>query len=109
MMEETHAYYHGEKVAFGVVTGLHLTGAPSGEMEAVYSFCEEIGLPTTLSDIGVREISRSRLMEVATKACAPAEGIHHEVVSITPEKVLNAMIAADAMGRKRKDERKMKE
>jgi glycerol dehydrogenase len=41
-------------------------------------------------------------MDVATKACAPSEGIHHEPFQITPEKVLNAMIAADAMGRNRK-------
>jgi glycerol dehydrogenase len=102
-LDETHAYYHGEKVAFGVITGLHLTNAPPEEMSTVYSFCEEIGLPTTFSDIGIQDTNRSRLMEVAIKACAPAEGIHHEVAHITPEKVMSAMIAADAMGRKRKD------
>lgn len=44
-------------------------------------------------------------MEVAIKAFAPSEGIHHEFVQITPDKVLNAMIAADALGRRRKKER----
>jgi glycerol dehydrogenase len=38
-------------------------------------------------------------MKAAIKACDPAEGIHHEAGLITPEKVLNAMIAADARGR----------
>jgi glycerol dehydrogenase len=41
-------------------------------------------------------------MMAAEKACAPAEGIHHEAGIITPEKVLNAMIVADAMGKSRK-------
>jgi len=103
-LDETHSFFHGEKVAFGVLTGLHLTGAPPEEMATVYSFCEEIGLPTTFSDIGIRDINRSKLMKVAIKASNPSEGIHHEVVRITPDKIMKAMIAADAMGRTRKRE-----
>jgi glycerol dehydrogenase len=101
-LDETHAYYHGEKVAFGVLTGLHLTYAASEEMETVYSFCEAVGLPTTFSDIGIYETNHEKLVEVAVKACAPMEGIHHEIVQATPSKVIDAMIAADAMGRTRK-------
>jgi glycerol dehydrogenase len=101
-LDETHSFYHGEKVAFGVLAGLHLTDASPDEIETVYSFCENIGLPTTLSDIGLKEVSRDRLMEVAVKASAPQEYIHHEAGFITPGKILNAMIAADSMGRNRK-------
>ena len=101
-LHDTHAFYHGEKVAFGVLTGLHLNNAPSEEMDTVYAFCAKIGLPTTLNDIGITNISRTRLMEAAKKACAPAEGIHHETVEVTPGIVLEAMIAADAMGKSRK-------
>lgn len=101
-LEETHAFYHGEKVAFGVLTGLHLNEAVPSEMDTVYAFCEQIGLPTTLADIGLQGIERERLMQVAEKACAPGEGIHHEAVTVTAERVLNAMIAADAMGAERK-------
>ena len=101
-LEETHASYHGEKVAFGVLTGLQLTDASPLESEAVFSFCEKIGLPTTLADIGLQNIDRNRLMMAAEKACAPAEGIHHEAGIITPEKVLNAMIVTDAIGKSRK-------
>jgi len=45
-------------------------------------------------------------MDAAEKACAPGQSIHHEAGLITPEKVLNAMIAADAIGRGRKDRRR---
>jgi glycerol dehydrogenase len=103
---ETHSFYHGEKVAFGVLTGLHLTDALPSEIETVYSFCEHIGLPTTLPDIGIKDNDRDKLMKAAIKACAPAEGIHHEAGVITPEKVFNAMIAADRMGKVRKRDRK---
>lgn len=104
VLEETHSFYHGEKVAFGVLTGLHLTGAPPEEKVTVYSFCEEIGLPTTFADLKIIDTSRDRLMEAAIKACAPTEGIHHEAVQVTPEKVIDAMLAADAMGRTRKNQ-----
>jgi len=97
-LPETHAYYHGEKVAFGVLTGLHLTDAKPAEMETVYSFCQSIGLPTTLADIGIDNPDPVRLMDAAVRACAPAEGIHKEAGEINPLTVWNAMIAADAMG-----------
>lgn len=101
-LEETHRYYHGEKVAFGVLAGLHLTDSSNGDLETVYSFCEEVGLPTMLADIGIENVSRERLMIVAVSACAPGQPIHHEEGDITPEKVLEAMLKADAMGRRRK-------
>jgi len=101
-LDETHSFLHGEKVAFGVVTGLHLTNATSEEIDTVYSFFEEVGLPTCFSDIGITDVDAVKLLKVATKACVPDETIHHEIEPITPEKVIGAMIAADAMGKARK-------
>jgi len=102
-LAETHAYYHGEKVAFGVLVGLQLTDASPEESDIVFSFCETVGLPTTLSDLGLTHFDREKLMPAAEKACAPGEYIHHEAGSITPEKVLHAMLAADAIGNYRKN------
>ena len=102
-LNETHAYYHGEKVAFGLLAGLQLTDSLPEESDVVYSFCEEVGLPTTLADIGLGDVDRQRLMLVAEKACAPNECIHHEAGIITPEIVLHAIFAADAIGEYRKN------
>ncbi|MFZ2960152.1 MAG: glycerol dehydrogenase [Candidatus Ozemobacteraceae bacterium] len=104
-LEETHAFYHGEKVAFGVLAGLQLTDAPPEESDVVFSFCEEVGLPTTLADIGIKNFDRVRLLPVAEKACATGECIHHEAGKITPERVLHAMLAANAIGEYRKTPR----
>jgi len=103
-LEETHGYYHGEKVAFGVLTGLQLTGSPPDESATVFSFCEDVGLPTTLADIGLRDAGRDGLMLAAEKACAPGSSIHHEAREITPEKVLQAMLAASAIGERRREQ-----
>ena len=100
-LEETHSFYHGEKVAFGVLAGLFLTDAAPQEIDEVYRFCEKIGLPTTLSHIGVRQPDRNKLRIAAERACAPSEGIHHEAGIITPENVLDAMLMADSFGKSR--------
>ncbi|MFZ2630855.1 MAG: glycerol dehydrogenase [Desulfosalsimonadaceae bacterium] len=104
-LEETHSYYHGEKVAFGVLAGLQLTDAPPEESDIVFTFCEKVGLPTTLADLGLPHFDREKLMPAAEKACGPGEYIHHEAGTITPEKVLNAMLAANAIGEYRKTKR----
>jgi glycerol dehydrogenase len=41
-------------------------------------------------------------MVAAQKTCDIGQFVHHEAGVITPEKVLNAMLAADAIGRARK-------
>lgn len=100
-LAETHSFYHGEKVAFGVLAGLQLTDAATDESKTVFSFCEAIGLPTTLADIGLGKADQEKLMVAAEKACAPEQPIHHEAGIITPDRVLNAMLAADAIGQAR--------
>jgi len=101
-LAETHSFYHGEKVAFGVLAGLQLADASANESATVFSFCEDVGLPTTLADIGLGNADRQKLLEAAKKACAPDQPIHHEAGVITPGKVLDAMLAADALGQKRR-------
>ena len=106
-MEETHAYYHGEKVAFGVLAGLQLAGSPPEQSDTVFSFCEAVGLPTTLADIGLLNLDRNRLALVAERACAQGESIHHEAGEITPGRVLEALLAANTIGERRKKQRQM--
>jgi len=101
-LPETHRYYHGEKVAFGTLAGLYLTDAEPDEIATVYGFCEQVGLPTTLAEIGLENAEAEELMRAAEKACAPTQPIHNEAGTITPPKVLDAMLAADACGRQRK-------
>lgn len=101
VLHGTHAYYHGEKVAIGVLAGLFLAGRPWSLVEDVYSFCEIVGLPTTLASIGIPDASEADLRKVAERACAEGETIYHEPSPINPEKVLAAIKAADAYGRHR--------
>jgi glycerol dehydrogenase len=101
-LKETHTFFHGEKVAFGVLAGLHLTGAEPKEISQVYSFCESIGLPTTLAEIGLEDVDTDSLFIAASKACEPGQSIHNEAGIITPTMVMHSMIMADALGQARK-------
>ena len=103
ILEGTHKYFHGEKVAFGTLAQLVLENAPKEEMEQVLDFCLEIGLPVCLEDIGVNEISEEELMEVAEKSCIAEESIHSMPFPITVESVAAAIIAADKLGKSYKN------
>lgn len=101
-LEPTHHYYHGEKVAIGTLASLFITAKEPDVLDEVYSFCEAVGLPTTLAEIGLAQVSDEDLMRAAEKACAPGETIYNELGEITPQKVFMALKAADAEGRRRK-------
>jgi len=97
-LEETHAYYHGEKVAFGTLTQLVLEGRPEDEIEEVLDFAVSVGLPVTLAGIGVGDIAEEKLRRVAEAAVRENETIHNESFPVTAEAVLAALLAADALG-----------
>jgi glycerol dehydrogenase len=98
----THPYLHGEKVAIGVLAGLFLSGQPHQLVEEVYQFCESIGLPTTLADIGLRQVGEDDLRTVAEAACREGETIYHEPCTISVDAVLAALQAADRFGTSRR-------
>jgi len=101
-LEATHSYYHGEKVSIGVIASLFLTDKPTDFINEIYSFCEAIGLPTTLAQVGLGSPTDEDLMKVAEKACAKGETIYNKLVPITPESVMAAIKATDAYEKSRK-------
>ncbi|MBU3875223.1 glycerol dehydrogenase [Faecalicatena sp. AGMB00832] len=99
ILEGTHKYFHGEKVAFGTLAQLALENAPEEEIREVLDFCTAVGLPICLEDIGVDQISQEELMEVAAKACIPEESIYAMPFPVTVESVAAAILTADAIGK----------
>jgi glycerol dehydrogenase len=99
VLEETHSYYHGEKVSFGIVFQLVLENRPKELVCEILKFCVEVGLPVTLEEIGVADVSEEKLWKVAEATSMKNETIHSEPFAVTPQKVYAALIAADAMGR----------
>jgi len=103
VLPQSHGYFHGEKVAIGVLASLFLTDKPSALIDEVYEFCEEVGLPTTLAGIGLGDVSDDDLRRVAEVSTVKGESIHHEPMVVTAEMVVAALKVADAEGRSRRD------
>lgn len=99
VLPECHHIYHGEKVAFGTLTQLVLENVEVEELERIILFCIELGLPVTFQELGITEVTDEKLMAVATAACAEGDTLHNMPFEVTPEKVCNALKAADAYGR----------
>lgn len=103
VLPETNAYYHGEKVAFGVLCELILENRSKEEIDKVLDFCFEIGLPITLEDIGITDSSREYLMKVAEEAMNIFL-YQNEKTNITKEMVYSSMIMADTYGKNKKNQ-----
>ena len=98
----TKEFFHGEKVAFGVLVSLFLTSKPSHIVDEVFSFCMKVGLPTTLEEIGLENITQEELRLIADNSCKLGEEIHNEHNIIDKAMVRNALVVADSEGKLRK-------
>ena len=95
----TYAFFHGEKVAYGLLVQLILEGQSRGVLKQVLRFACEVGLPVTLAEIGLTELPRELLQQVATRATAQGETIHNEPFEVHADMVADAIRAADALER----------
>ena len=99
ILEEGHHMYHGEKVAFGTITQLVLENRCLCEIKKVVDFCKSLGLPTTLAELGMGNVSKERLYEVAKASTAEGETIHNMPFKVTADDVFAAILVADELGK----------
>lgn len=95
----THDFLHGEKVAFGPLCQLVMEGQARSVVERVLGFATTVGLPVTLSEIGLAGVTPAELGLIAQRATAREETIHNEPFEVTAGMVSDAIRAADAIGR----------
>lgn len=95
----SHTMLHGEKVAYGILVQLRLEEMESGNTLAMSSrqqllkFYTQIGLPMTLSDLGLGGMSLMELRQAAEFACQPRSDIHHLPFEVSPQQVMAAMVS----------------
>jgi glycerol dehydrogenase-like iron-containing ADH family enzyme len=82
-LDETHQYYHGEKVTIGLLAQLWMTGRERAMIDRVYKFCRSVGLPTTLAQTGLANATDRQIEQVAERACVPGETIHNTPFAVT--------------------------
>lgn len=89
---------HGDVVAFGTLVQLILEEAPTKEFYEVMDFCNSVGLPVTLEQMGVTDVKRA--MIAAENACAEGESIHNMIGDVTPKELYSAMLVVDSLAKK---------
>lgn len=98
-LEGTHKMLHGEKVAYGTLAQLVLEDRPLEEVKEVYSFFRQVGLPTSLAEIGIADATDEDLLKVGEHACGSDETMGNMPFEVTPVDVAHALRAADALGK----------
>ncbi|QKK33283.1 iron-containing alcohol dehydrogenase (plasmid) [Rhizobium indicum] len=96
VLDETHGFFHGEKVAFGVLCLLMLEGRPLAEISEMTAFCRALGLPTRLADLNLANVSRADIERVAEAALAEGSPTWKVAVPLSVAIVRDAIIATDA-------------
>lgn len=105
----SHHALHGEKVAYGILVQLRLQEMLQGDKLAatarlqLLNFYNSIGLPKTLADLGLSEITRSQLHHAATLACKPDSDLHRLPFSVVPEQLVAAMVSTTIIDSRQED------
>ena len=96
-LPSTHKFFHGEKVAFGVLCQMMLENTCSELFEKVMDFMVNIGLPVALKQLDV-ENNPENVRVIAHFTAIENKLIKSEPMAINEEIVYNAIMAADAIG-----------
>ncbi|GAB4537214.1 MAG: iron-containing alcohol dehydrogenase family protein [Pleurocapsa sp.] len=98
-LSQAHDILHGEKVAYGILVQLRLEEMLQGNQLAVSArqqllqFYTEIGLPKTLEDLGLGDVSLSQIRHAAKIACNPQSDIHRLPFAVSSEQLVAAMVS----------------
>lgn len=106
---QTHGLTHGEKVNIGTLTQLIMEGADSKEIEEFIAFTTQIGLPNTLTEIGLTPEDTDEVRAIAEAATVEGETIHNMPFPVTPELVEEALASLEIISRRVRDQRGLPE
>ncbi|MEL6261964.1 MAG: iron-containing alcohol dehydrogenase family protein [Cyanobacteria bacterium J06626_6] len=94
---------HGEKVAYGILVQLRLEemgpekrALATTARQQLLQFYRDVGLPATLADMGMDQLTVAQLQQAATVACRKESDIHHLPFQVQPEQVMAAMVSTTA-------------
>jgi len=101
---QTHGLAHGQKVNIGSLTQLILEGAPTSDIADFIEFTTRVGLPTTLTEIGLSADDDSELRQIASAATVPSETIHSMPFEVRPADVASALKSLERFARRVREE-----
>lgn len=90
--------YHGEGVAFSTCCQMVMNGASNEELDEVFQFCVDVGLPVTLEDMGLTDLTEEEY-HIMAEAVLQEVFTQNSPSEVTFEMVLGAYKTADAIGK----------
>lgn len=96
---QTHGLTHGQKVNIGSVTQLILEGAPTQEIRDFIIFTTKVGLPNTLTEIGLKVSDVEDLTRVAEAATAEGDTMSNMPFPVTAADVVDALRSIEGFSR----------
>lgn len=92
-----HYCYHGEGVAFSTCCQLVMQGASNEQLDEVYGFLRDVGLPITLEDMRMTGLTDEEYGKMAEFVCGMRFAANHPF-KFTKEGVIGAYKTADKIG-----------
>jgi glycerol dehydrogenase len=105
----THGLAHGQKVNIGSVSQLVLEGAPTSEIRDFVEFTTRLGLPNTLTEVGLRADDADTLKTVADAATAEGETIHSMPFTVRSADVVSVLASIERFATRVRQEAKLPE
>ena len=102
-LADCHSVLHGEKVGFGILVQLRLEERLGGSRLAAQAhrqllpLLQNLGLPVSLSDLGLQSASLEQLQQVCQFACREGSDLHHLPFPVTPGALLEALVGASEL------------
>jgi glycerol dehydrogenase len=100
----THGLAHGEKVNIGSLTQLVLEGAPTSDIREFVEFTTRVGLPTTLTEVGLSADDTGALRTVADAATLEGETIHSMPFEVRSDDVVSALVSIERFATRTREE-----
>jgi glycerol dehydrogenase len=100
----THGLAHGEKVNIGSLTQLVLEGAPTSDIREFVEFTTRVGLPTTLTEVGLSAEDTDALRTVADASTVEGETIHSMPFDVRSDDVVSALVSIERFATRTREE-----
>jgi glycerol dehydrogenase len=90
--------FHGEKVAVGLLAQFVMENRGPAFIDEMITFYRQVGLPATLAELGMAEITDEKMDAIALRACLPNTYMFNMPMPVEKEFVKEAIRKADRIG-----------
>ena len=100
-VRQLHGCLHGYEVAYGLMVQFVLEGRADSFIDEMLDFYGKIGLPKSLADLGLKEISIEILDIIVNATCNPEDShIYKMMLPVDKEKLRGSILLVESLAQK---------